>query len=64
MSMTGAPSFSDMMMNRSVVAAGKKLIVLGMDDSTMNNIGAIYQFISKEGPKAIPGILLLLLENQ
>jgi hypothetical protein len=43
MSMTGAPFFSDMM-DRSVVAIGNKLIVLGIEMPMMNNVGGIYQF--------------------
>jgi hypothetical protein len=43
MSMTGAPFFSDMM-DRSVVAIGNKLIVLGIEMPMMSNVGGIYQF--------------------
>jgi hypothetical protein len=51
------------MMDRSVVAVGNKLIVLGTKMPMTNNIGGIYQFVSKEGPKAMPWIPLLLLDD-
>ena len=59
MSMTGAPPFQ---FGITAVSVGNKLIVLGLkDDTSFENTGGIYEFVTKIGPKAMPWIPLLLL---
>jgi predicted cupin superfamily sugar epimerase len=60
MSMTGAPSFDSIGFAVPVVT---KLIVLGTDMPLMNNVGSIYELVTKIDPN-LSWILLLLLENQ